>query len=98
TDAFALTRNPNRTFVAMATIFSDNGHLVIASDTPATFELSGDTIKYYRDTSGILTVGRATKPFTITLNGAIVKRHRYDRERHAICIDAPKGEGSIIIK
>ena len=98
TDALAFTWGNDRIFIAMATIFRNNGTLVVASDLPATFEISADTIKYSHSSLGKLTIGRTNMPSTVTLNGKAVKDFSYDKLRKEVVIEAPEGEGIIVIR
>jgi hypothetical protein len=100
TDALAITWSDHRTFVAMATTFRKNGVLVAESDTPLTFELSADSLKYYRNNSnsGELRIGTGARPSSITINGSSTKNFIYDNKSKVITIEVPKGEGIVIIK
>lgn len=98
TDALAVTWSSERTFIAMATIFKKNSNLILKSDFPVTFELSGNSLKYYCDKAGELKIGAASKPSSIMLNGEIVKTYLYDKENRVVIIKVPEGEGAIVVK
>ena len=98
TDALAMTWSGHTTFVTMATTFRKNGVLVVGSDTPVTFELSADSLKYYRNSAGKFSIGAVARPSSIMINGSLASRFIYDDKSKAIIIDVPKGEGTLIIK
>jgi len=98
TDALAMTWSAERIFVAMATIFKKEGHLILKSDAPVTFELSADSLKYYRSEAGELIVGARSKPSAVMLNDQLVKNFIYDKKNNVVIIKVPKGQGIIIIK
>ena len=98
TDALAITWSNERYFVAMSTIFSLNGNVVVKADAPITFEYSADSIKYYHETDGRLIFGREMKPSLIILNGKPIKNFAFDNQRKVFALEVPKGEGVIIIK
>jgi hypothetical protein len=98
TDALAMTWSSQRIFVAMATIFKKEGNLILKSDAPVTFELSADSLKYYRSEAGELMVGARSKPSSAMLNDQLVKNFIYDKKSRLVIIKVPKGEGVIIIK
>ena len=98
TDALAFTWDNGRIFIAMSTVFRNNGSLVIASDWPASFEIFADSIKYSHSNLGKFTIGKTTMPSSVILNGKLVKNFSYDKLRKELFIEAPEGEGIIIIK
>lgn len=98
TDALAMTWSRERIFVAMTTVFRKNGVLVVESDTPITFELSADSLKYCRNKAGKFRIGSGVRPSSIMLNGTSIKNFTYDNKLKAIIIEASKGEGTIVIK
>jgi hypothetical protein len=98
TDALAMTWSPGRVFAAMATIFRRQGLLVVGSDAPVTFELSGDSLRYDLTASGKLKIGVAVRPVSILLNGVPVAGFAYDSQREIVTLEAPEGEGVIVIK
>lgn len=97
TDALALTWNANRVFVALATVFM-NKDFVITSDTPATFEIVGDTVSYVREVSGNFTIRKTNKPVSVKVNGVGSKDYKYDEKKHMLVVEVPKGQGIIVVK
>lgn len=98
TNALAITWDGESTFAAMATSLFIHNKLVLQSGTPLTFEFSGDTLTYFRNTAGEIKIGVAVKPSGIILNGEPVKNFRYDNTRKIIILTVPKGEGRLVIK
>jgi hypothetical protein len=98
TDALAMTWDSGGVFVAMANIFKKGDSLMVKSDALMTFELSGDSLKYYRSEAGELMIRTAAKPSSVTLNGQSVKDFSYNKKNNLAIVKVPKGEGVIIIK
>jgi hypothetical protein len=98
TDALAMTWSPERTFVARATVFREKGALIIESDTPATFELSADSLRYSRNEPGKFIIGVKNRPSSVMLNGKRVNDFIYSNEHRTIALQVPEGDGTIRIK
>jgi hypothetical protein len=98
TNALALAWHHDRIFVAMATTFENGGNLSLTSDTPSSYEISGDGIKYYRNKGGKFIIKTDFKPSSVTLNGRVVKNFVYDNQHKRLVLEVPKGKGKIIIK
>lgn len=96
TDALAMTWGPEGTFVAMATIFKKEDKLIVKSDTPVTFELSADSLRYYCSKAGKLILGAASRTSSVILNG-VKTDVKYDKDRKGVIIDVAKGEGFIVM-
>lgn len=97
TDAVAITWSSDRNFVAMAKLFR-NEAFALESDTPITFELSADGLKYYHSKAGNLRVSAAAKPSSVKLNGVLIKNFVYDKLNKLVVIEVPAGEGVIVMK
>jgi len=96
-DAVAITWSSDRNFVAMAKTFR-NEAFSLESDTPITFEISADGLKYYRGEAGNLRIGATAKPSSVKLNGVLIKNFEYDKLKKLVVIEVPAGEGLIIMK
>ncbi|HLU90764.1 MAG TPA: hypothetical protein VKZ51_13080, partial [Cyclobacteriaceae bacterium] len=97
TDALSMTWEGENAFIAMATVFRHN-NITVQSESPVTFELTDNTIKYYRGEAGEIILGVPAKPSAVLLNGKSVKNYRYDKNENLITLEVPKGEGTIAIK
>ncbi|MEO8766407.1 MAG: heparinase II/III family protein [Ginsengibacter sp.] len=98
TDALAMTWSDDRIFVAEATILRKNGVLILGSETPVTFEISADSLKYSCNKGGKLSVGAEAKPTMVMLNGSPSTSFIYDSKNKIIIIEVNEGEGSIVVK
>lgn len=98
TDALALTWDPECIFVARATVFEKEKVCRVASETPVTFELSKNGLKYYRARAGKFTIGVQQKPGTVMLNNRKLKDIEYNSALQTITLHIPEGEGIIVIK
>src|SRR5690606_32742723 len=98
TNALALTWNEDRVFVALASIFKNKDNFVITSDTPATFEIVGDTINYFREVKGSFTISKTNKPISVKVNGVGSEDYKYDEKKHMLVVEVPKGQGIIVVK
>ena len=96
TDAAAISWSADRTFIALAKTFR-NKDKSISSDTPFSLELSADGIKYAMEKGGKITISAASKPSSVTLNGAQIRNFVYDSAKKAIVIEVPGGEGLLFI-
>ncbi len=97
TDAAAITWSGDRTFVALAKTFRNKDRLV-SSDIPLSFELSADGLKYAMQKAGKITIGMASKPSSVVLNGSPARSFVYDNAKRALIVDVPEGEGTISFK
>ena len=98
TDALAMSWSDNRIFVASAMVLRKNGALVVGTETPVTFELSKDTLKYDCDKGTKFSIGAVARPSSVIINGASASHFNYDKKLKAIIIEVPKGEGIIVIR
>jgi hypothetical protein len=98
TDALSMTWDDQSIFVAMATVFRRDGSTIIQSAEPITFEISGDSIKYYSGKRDKLVIAAGKKPSSVTLNGKPLNNFNYDDSKKTITVEVPEGEGLIIVK
>lgn len=98
TDAVALTWDGEQSFVALATLYKESGRLVLQSDSPVTFEYAPGALKYYRGEAGKITMAVSSRPSSVTVNGAVVKKFVYDGNAKTIKLDTPAGEGTVHIR
>ena len=96
TDAVSVVWDNGVTFVASATVFSRNGHNLLKSDLPMTFEVSGQQIKFYRISEGKVTIGVSKRPSSVKINGKRVKNYTYKNSEKTIELSLPQGEGVIV--
>ncbi|HEY5370911.1 MAG TPA: hypothetical protein VIJ75_18150 [Hanamia sp.] len=65
---------------------------------PLTCEITSAGIKYDSSKNGQLSIGVASRPKSVQLNGVPMKNIIYDSGRKAVILKVEAGEGSIMIK
>ncbi|MEO6838439.1 MAG: heparinase II/III family protein [Ginsengibacter sp.] len=97
TDALAMTWNDKIIFAAETTMFQKKGVLMLACNTPVTFEFYQDSLKYDCSEACKLTIGVAVVPRSVVINGVMFKNFKYYNHPKTIVIEVPKGEGIVLI-
>ena len=97
TDALALTWKDETVFAAVCTIISQDGKVLVKSHQPITCEISVNEIKYCSSAEGPLTLGVSSRPSSILINGETAT-FSHDRKAQTVTVNAPDGEGLIVIK
>ncbi len=97
TDAAAVTGDQANTFAALSTTFSRGSTLVMESTNPVTFETSAAGFRYNTCRDCTLTLGAASRPATVTLNGKTVP-FTWNAEKSAVVLTISKGDGTVTVK
>ncbi|MFC1608116.1 heparinase II/III family protein [Candidatus Latescibacterota bacterium] len=97
TDALALTWKDGTVFAAVCTNISQNGKILVKSHQPITCELSGNKTRYCSSAEGPLTLSVSSRPSSILINGETIT-FTHDRTTHTVTVNAPVGEGLVVIK
>jgi hypothetical protein len=97
TDAAAVTGDSTDTFAALCTTFSRGSTLLMEADNPVTFEATSAGFTYNTCRDCTLTLGAASKPASVTLNGKAVP-FAWNSDKSAVVLGITKGDGVVVVK
>ncbi|MFC1538989.1 heparinase II/III family protein [Candidatus Latescibacterota bacterium] len=95
TDAAAITTEGGQIFAAVCKKLARDGKVLVASDNPATFEISPGKIKWYQCTESEVAFGVESQPGSVTVNGKRISSFKYDSEQKAVVLTLPAGESTV---
>ena len=95
TDALIGTGDDDGQFAALCRTLIMNGDVVIESEEPMTFEITGGVLKYYLCMDSAVSIGVSAKPETVSINGKNITKFSFDAERKVVVISLPSGEGMV---